>query len=302
MKINKSHFVIYKLLWALWLLLWIVVPYRLIRPLFFDKFIYGKDPKFGYTPMAEGVYSCTAGLNTDGYRDEEFYPKQNNEYLILVIGDSIVYGQGLQTKHRFTNVLETKLNKIKKTQVFNLGKCGTNLYTHFLVAKEFRQKLNPDLIIFIYNENDLLIKQDFHDYFGPKEPEINNNEVVFDITSPEEGKLYYQRVLGTYDEKTLNYQMLLQIVPRLSTDKTLYYLLTTNAGADYLLKIKGIFQKFGLPMIDNFGLYREKYSHVFLKNKGVVISKMEAHPNSLANRMFAERLHQEITQNPEWKF
>lgn len=304
-KPDKRFTIIFEALWVLWFLVWLIVPFRLIRPLFFDKFIYMKDRAYGYVANSdkdEWPFACSAEINSDGYRDKEFYPKKQGEFLILVVGDSLTYGQGLKKKDRFTEVLEKKLNNLRKTRIFNLGRCGSNLYTNFLTAKKYKDRLHPDIVIFTVFENDLLLQSDLNDIPTNLIPAKRDKPIVF-APMAWESNLFDQRVLGTYDVNTVNYSVLLEIAPEFPKDETIYtYLSTVNPDAKYR-GIREVFDKNGLKLIDNFDLLDQKYFQMSRKLKyGFWISKKEGHPNALANQMFAERLYQEIVSNPKWGF
>jgi len=302
-KSDRNYHSIYRVLWVIWMLFWLIVPFRLIRPLFFDKLIYRKDPDYGYIPMnTEWFYACSAGLNSNGFRDIEFYPKKDDEFLILVIGDSLVYGQGLRIKDRFTNLLKNKLNNIRKTQVFNLGRCGANLNQNYVNAEEYRKKLNPDLIIFSLYENDLLIKKGMSDFSYPADQDVSGQKIVYDSSPGDTSIAYSQQVLGSFDEDTINYSMLLDLALKMPKDKTLYYLLTYWAPNANQYKLLNVFNQYGFPIINNFELYFAKYEKLDNKKFGLQISPKETHPNATANKMFAERLYQEIVSNPQLGF
>lgn len=302
-KSNKNHPPIYVFLWVAWILIWTIIPFRLIRPLFFDKFIYEKDASYGYIPLDnEWKFRCSADFNPDGFRDIEFYPKKDDEFLILAVGDSLVYGLGLRIEDRFTNLLDMKLNRIRNTRVFNLGRCGENLYRNYVTAEEYRKKLNPDLIIFSLYENDLLIKKDLSDFPYPADQDVHDQKIVYDASPRDTYPTYSQRVLGTFDENTVNYSMLLDLAPQMAKDKTLYYLLTYTAPDSIHHKLLNVFNYYGYPIINNFDLYFDKYKKYSHKKYGLQVSPREFHPNSLANQMFAERLYQEIMFNAKWGF
>lgn len=300
-KQNKTHWFIYQIIWIFWLFAWVIVPYRLIRPMFFDKFIYMKDSDYGYKIGKNGS-GCTAGLNSDGYRDKEFYPKTDDEYLIAVVGDSFVYGQGLKIKNRFTNLLENKLNSLKKrkVRVLNIGKCGANIYIDFVAMNKFIGKFHPDLTILALFENDLFIYPDKSDV--PPFVDSNIGPVISD--SIDEPSKYKEHILGAYDSKSANHKMLLEILNRLPKDGFLPFLLSVNKMPSFAEQtMLREFSDRGFPIINSFDLFNEKYKILASKNKyGLVISKREYHPNSLANKMYAERLFQEITGNPRWGF
>lgn len=262
----------------------------------FDRLIYAKSSWFGYSP-ATGL--CPSQLNNDGYRDKEFAPKKPDEYLILVIGDSIVYGKGLLQFQRFSNVLEKNLNRIKPTRVLNLGECGTNIYKHYLVDLKYRQLLNPDLVVIAFYGNDLLVWDYKNDF--PRELAASDKLVKdFLISSPKTIDEYRQRVLGTFDESTDNWRMLVYLFDKLPKENALYFFVIFEDNEIYrqkVLNVQELLEQRGFATVNPLNLIQQKY-----RGKSLEVSKRELHPNGLANKIFAERLYQEITSNPEYGF
>ncbi|MBI5356942.1 SGNH/GDSL hydrolase family protein [Candidatus Collierbacteria bacterium] len=258
-----------------------------------------KDPDYGYEINGRGF--CNADLNSDGFRDREFTPKKDDEFLITIIGDSLVYGPGLLIKDRFTNLLQKKLNKIRKTRVFNLGKCGSNLYQNYIRDDEFRKKLNPDLVIFGISENDLLIDRNLRD--SPySEHDILDKKIVYSLRSSDDPLEYSKRVFATLDKGSMNYLMFLELSSKMPRDKTLYYLLTSCSENLTHHKLIDEFNKKSFFTIENFSLYSSKYRKYAKSNSCLEISEKERHLDFRANQMFAERLYQEIVENSRWRF
>lgn len=261
----------------------------------FNKLIFRKSSWHGYNPST-GL--CLPFVNSDGFRDVEFYEKKPGEYLILVIGDSVVYGQGLLTSQRFTNKLQRMLNRIRPTRVFNLGECGANLYQNYLSASRFKNKLNPDLAVITFIGNDLLVIDGDKDY--PKRLEKSDRlvHIRWDAGITPEG--YTDAVLKSFDESTDNWKMLMYLLPKLPKLNTLYSFLIIKNDEMFKEKIKtvsSLFEEHSLRTIDTFNLLENKY-----KRKNFKVSSIESHPNAQANQMFAERLYQEITSNPKYGF
>jgi len=67
-------------------------------------------------------------VNAYGYRDREFGPKDPNRYRIAVIGDSFTWGQGIEARQRFTNLVEDALGP--RFEVLNLGIPGHDMPQH----------------------------------------------------------------------------------------------------------------------------------------------------------------------------
>jgi len=293
------------LLGYLYILLFITL--EIVETHYFDKLFYLKSWIHGYyfpeKDSQNTIAKLLAGVNSEGFRDNEFRPKQKGEFLILVVGDSNVWGWGVRKSNRFTQVLEKELSKIKKTRIISLGKGGNNVYLNQKLAKEYEKKLNPDLVVFTFYENDLLIRPE-------QEALINkltdNKDIIreFNIGDPMEE--YYPRVLGSYDEKTANFQAFLKTIPSLDRGY-LYYYLSYAPQISHDKLAYDLMKNEGLKIINNNVLYRLKYASL-ASNKNnkeseeLTISNMEGHPNPIAHLMFAERLFAEITCNSELGF
>lgn len=262
----------------------------------FDKLIYAKSSWFGYNPTT-GL--CPSQLNNNDYRDKEFSPKKPGEYLVLVIGDSIVYGKGLLQSQRFSNILEKSLSRIRPTRVLNLGECGTNIYKHYLVDQKYRELFNPDLVIIAFYGNDLLVWNEKNDF--PRELTVSDMLVKdFLSVSPKTIDEYRQKVLGTFDESTDNWRMLVYLLDKLPKKNTLYFFVIFEDNEIYrqkVLNVQELLEQRGFAAVNPLSLIQPKY-----REKSLEVSKLELHPNGLANKIFAGRLYQEITSNPEYGF
>ena len=217
----------------------------------------------------------------------------------MVVGDSIVYGKGVLQFQRFSNVLEKNLNRIRPTRGLNLGECGTNIYKHYLVAQRYRDLFNPDLIIITFYGNDLLVWDDKKDF--PRELTASDKLVKdFLTSSPKTINEYRQRVLGTFDESTDNWKMLVYLLDKLPKENTLYFFVIFENNEIYrqkVLNIQELSKQRGFTTVNPLNLIQKKY-----RGKQLEVSKLELHPNGLANKIFAETLYQEITSNPKYEF
>lgn len=288
--------IIAKPTWVFFVLGQLVIVNHFFGNVIFDKLIYRKSPWHGYNPKT-GL--CPSWVNKDGYRDIEFYEKKPGEYLILVVGDSIVYGQGLLTSQRFSNILEKKLDKIRSTRVFNLGECGTNIYRHYLVADRFKEELNPDLVVITFIGNDLLVLDEDKDF--PRRLD-KANKLVKDFRNNPDISIdrYMDQVLGAFDESTDNWRMLTYLLPKLPKDQTIYFFVAFEdhrAHTETILRIFSLFQENNFRAIHSLGLLgtNKTMSEFWVTNR-------ERHPNPRANQNFSEILYKEITSDPQYHF
>ncbi len=108
-------------------------------------------------------------LNSDYFRDDEFkIEKASNVYRIFLIGDSFVYGAGVDDDETIDKLLEKKLNSRNlpyRYEVFNLGIIGIDLPQYYKLAKQFK-KYHPDaVIVSFYVDNDVRADEWKHRFY-----------------------------------------------------------------------------------------------------------------------------------------
>lgn len=136
-------------------------------------------------------------INSLGYRMEEFtLEKPKDEYRILMVGDSLTFGYGVEEKYAIPYQLKESLNEYfkknninKKVQVINAGfTSGKAPDTYYLYLKNKGFELNPDLIIVNYFLNNDISDLDdnvwvkIDDNGLPEKIESKTTEVVDDYT------------------------------------------------------------------------------------------------------------------------
>lgn len=95
--------------------------------------------------------------NSHGYPDREHtYQKSLGIFRIVVIGDSVADGQGIQSDERFSQVLEHKLNDRApgKFEVITLARTGYSQSQELVILEHEAFKYEPDLILWSYVLND----------------------------------------------------------------------------------------------------------------------------------------------------
>jgi GDSL-like Lipase/Acylhydrolase family len=95
--------------------------------------------------------------NSDGMRwDRPFPEKQEDVYRIMVVGDSLTYGQGLAEEWRFSNLAEQWLRQQFRIEFLNLGIQGSQSEDVLRVTKKHLPILRPNLVIYAVCLNDFL--------------------------------------------------------------------------------------------------------------------------------------------------
>lgn len=107
------------------------------------KNIEGRDKTFEWD-----VYYKT---NAEGFRDTT-HPLTKEGKRILILGDSITEGMGVDQNDNFTKIIEKKLGS--QFEVFNFGVRGYDIIQEDKCLHEIGLKYNPDIVIQVLCEND----------------------------------------------------------------------------------------------------------------------------------------------------
>jgi lysophospholipase L1-like esterase len=91
-----------------------------------------------------------------GFRDREIQPKTPYRYRIVVVGDSFTWGQGIEERDRFSNLIEDALGP--GFEVLNFGRPGNNMPEHLDVLGEALEAA-PDFILLQLYINDFETQQ-----------------------------------------------------------------------------------------------------------------------------------------------
>jgi len=95
--------------------------------------------------------------NSDGMRWARPFPdKQEDVYRIIVVGDSLTYGDGLAAEGRFNNLLNQWLNQQYRIEVLNLGIDGRQSEDVLRLTRRYLPILKPDLVVYSVCLNDFL--------------------------------------------------------------------------------------------------------------------------------------------------
>lgn len=117
----------------------------------------------GYGPYIPNLSAKFGGvgvtINSYGWRDTEYsLEKPEAVTRIMVVGDSVTFGYGVQLQEIFSKVLERELNLqgAGHYQVISLGGAASNTYAQKNVIKDNVPIYAPDLVILAFNLNDIV--------------------------------------------------------------------------------------------------------------------------------------------------
>ena len=90
-------------------------------------------------------------VNSLGFRDREIGAKNSNRYRIAIVGDSFTWGQGIEDRERFSNLLGASLGP--QYEVLNFGTPGHDLPEHVEALGQVLQ-MSPDFLLLQLYIND----------------------------------------------------------------------------------------------------------------------------------------------------
>ena len=128
----------------------------------------------GATPLS-GPDRALVRINSLGLRGKEVSrQKPEGVKRVLVVGDSYVFGLGVDEEHTFTTHLERLLNDRFPDdagyEVVNMGVTGYSTDQEYILFQELGMKLSPDLVILVTCDNDFLANTEnfaYRRYYKP---------------------------------------------------------------------------------------------------------------------------------------
>lgn len=118
----------------------------------------------GYEGLFDGMEVCippsTIKINSVGFRDHDYsIEKPEGVFRIVVLGDSLTMGLGVEMHESYPKVLERMLKSgPREFEVLNLGIVGYNLIHKIEVLRRKGVSYKPDLILFQYSADDVVDK------------------------------------------------------------------------------------------------------------------------------------------------
>jgi lysophospholipase L1-like esterase len=118
---------------------------------------------YGLRPGAEGRIAATGDvlyrINADGFRGPRYErPRPDGRWRIVVLGDSVAFGYGVEESQAFPQVLEARLSERLPGagfEVVNLGVGGYNAWNELELLRDVGIGYQPDLVLVQFCINDL---------------------------------------------------------------------------------------------------------------------------------------------------
>ena len=127
---------------------------------------YGRRPvNIGLKPLAISSvrtpeYATQYFINSAGYREREFVQQPRGDTIrVVVLGDSVVFGVGVEQEERFTKLVEDTLNRggvRRRIEVLKLGVGSYSAGQSYLSLREEALAQDPDVVVFAHFANDAM--------------------------------------------------------------------------------------------------------------------------------------------------
>ncbi len=144
------------------------------------------------------TYGRPVEVNAQGLRDRDFdVPKPAGTERILVLGDSFTWGVGLDVHETIPKRLESLLAEAgRRVEVVNAAEPGHNTVEELLRLEEMGPLYAPDLVLLIYNLNDVEYSPELAPRNGGEQPPPEDAAVPVVEIDPDEEITRYSRNAG----------------------------------------------------------------------------------------------------------
>ena len=94
-------------------------------------------------------------INSDGFRDRE-YPVGRSAGVprVIFLGDSLTFGWGVEQENRFSELIETRNQRLDSVEIINFGTGNYNLAQEVALFELKGRKYKPDQVVVFYFIND----------------------------------------------------------------------------------------------------------------------------------------------------
>lgn len=182
------------------------------------RFFYEKLPNDQGTDVAIGFEDIKSDYrtNSDGLRGTKEYLeiKPVDTYRLVALGDSFTFGLGVNDDESYPYKLEQKMqgshcSNLKDFEVLNLGTPGYDIVYALEKFKIRGQKYNPDLVVWLLKEDDLI---EYEEAVRTAVDKEERNEALLSklprgLVSPKKSmEIYYKALdetMKTYGEEEL---------------------------------------------------------------------------------------------------
>lgn len=268
------------------------------------------DRSHVHTPNSRGsLMGVPIAINSKGLRDSEYdYKKPEGVYRILIVGDSLTFGWGVESQDTFSGILEKRLNeqntlsgKYKEIQVINAGIGNYNTTQELVFLREDGLKYEPDEVMLAHFTNDAEQTQREANNF------LTRNFILYASTVSFKNKIIavfddrrnyeyyykglyreaywaeYQKVLTAFEDETKKYEIKLTVLLLPEFHDLVNYQLE-----DEHQKMVRFFKERGVAVMDSLEVFRGEEGRSFW------VASDDSHPNASAHRIIADFLFEKM--------
>lgn len=246
------------------------------------------------------LMNVTVSINSDGFRDKEYSEHKNGKYRIIVLGDSLTFGWGVEQEDTFENILEEYLNQKFPAEIINFGTGNYNTEQEVNLFIEKGLKYKPDKVVLFYFINDAEITpqksklwflgySEFISYFWSRAHSVLDN-----YTPSNSFKNYYNSL---YDDKQPGWRntkiALLKLKDVCKRNGTELQVVLLPELHDVNNRIFPEVNRKVFLFLDEYDINYLSLVELFNNEKNATtlwVSYDDAHPNKIAHKKIAESL------------
>lgn len=230
--------------------------------------------------------------NGKGFREESFNSSPQDNFRIVVVGDSCTFGWGVNRSDRYTDILEYRLNRnsTKEFQVLNLAVPGYGIANYYRVLKHRGLKYNPDLIVIGLNGySDVISTSTVGKFRRRAIRELNTTNkhrlrerirnYKIEAMSSEPGNDSYEKYFPRIENTSGDVPVIVYNLRPSSGNKKSY--------------INSVVSKNNLVLIGSPDKFRKETEEEYVLKKG------DRHHNEKGHRWLAEKLYEELSGRTE---
>lgn len=306
------------------------LAYYICETYFFDKVFYQKSVAFGYSIRGKNLTMPDYGRRSYDviplhdasliskipawYRASVSDKSLEHTFTIAMIGDSYVWGQGVRFSDSMSQVLERKLNSIRKTKILSIAAGGDDLVDNYSKYAYLQDK-HIDLFIFVIVSNDLVFNKP-REYLNDRDSEIYDSLIkacmsetgvpatTVRFTNIQKSNEYLTQIfLASYANPT-NICVLHAVAALLPKEKAIYFIPDDVAYDTHLYDFTSVLKNNNLFVLPStIAKTMPEYASYFHDSDVYFhVSSLDPHPSVLAHRMYADILFREITSSPQLGF
>jgi len=241
-------------------------------------------------------------INSGGFRGREYsIEKPSGVYRIVVLGDSLTFGQGVNDNETFPYYLEELLNKknisAKRFEVLNFGVPGYNTLQEVEAFKVKALKYSPDLVIIAHVSNDIEnvseIQETCHklyDEYLSKPYKMDDNLNLKGYFTDKSEEMYYSKIKKMpFDEVFQIVQIPMEELYNLSVSKNFSLMIMHFPSSDTQNeKLSNFSNRKGLCYLDLQKAYIDK--HLYKE----ILHPKDPHPTPYAYQVVSEYISNKI--------